>query len=66
MDFTILEEAVLYAALERYCIYCESLLKDPDNKAQFTFIQGDLDISKMLMGKIKADYVSKGGSPKRL
>lgn len=66
MNFTILEEAVLYNALEKYCVYCENCLKNPDNAAQFTFIRGDLDLSKALMKKIKADYVSKGGPPERL
>lgn len=66
MDFTILEEAVLYNALEKYCIYCENCLKNPKNESQFTFIRSDLDISKALMKTIKSDYVSKGGPPERL
>ena len=66
MEFTILEEAVLYSALEKYCVYCENCLKNPYNAAQFTFIRGDLDLSKALMKKIKEDYVFKGGQPEQL
>lgn len=66
MDFTILEEAVLYSALEKYRDYCENCLKNPENSTQFTFIQGDLEISKLLLEKIKADYASKGGPLDRL
>ena len=66
MNFTILEEAVLYSALEKYCEFCESCLENPDNLDQHSFIRGDLEISKKLQEEIKADYVARGGPLDRL
>lgn len=66
MDFSILEDAVLYAALERYCSYCESCLKNPGNVDQLVFIEGDLELAQRLQERIKQDYLAKGGPASRL
>lgn len=66
MDFTILEDAVLYAALERYCDYCASCLEHPGDPDQVVFIEGELDLAKKLQDKVKKDYLAKGGPASRL
>lgn len=66
MNFTILEEAVLYSALEKYCEFCKNCLENPDNANQKSFIQGELEIAYSLLEKIKSDYVSMGGPLDRL
>ena len=62
MKFTILEEAVLCAALERYISYCESCLSNPENREQAVFIESDIKVAAKLKDTIMQDYQSQGGS----
>lgn len=66
MNFTALEDAVLYAALERYCDYCKSCLDNPGNPEQVVFIEGELDLAQKLKERIRKDYLAKGGPASRL
>jgi hypothetical protein len=66
LDLSILEEAVLYNALKQYLIYCESCLKNPENKTQLTFIKGEIEIIPDLQKKIKQSYLDNGGDVSRL
>ncbi len=66
MNFSILEEAVLYAALEKYSMFLKNCLKNPENGDQLTFIKGDLEITLRLQQKLKEDYLARGGPSSRL
>lgn len=66
MNFSILEEAVLYSALEKYCTFLENCLKTPENGDQLTFIKADLEIAQRLQQKVKQDYLTKGGPTSQL
>ena len=66
MKLTILELAVMYAAVDRYIPLCEGYLNNPENHGQTSFIQGDVKIARDLKNKIKREYIDQGGDPSRL
>ena len=53
MNLSILEETVLCAALEKYCAFLESCLKNPENEEQCVFIEGELQVAQRLQKKLK-------------
>ena len=61
MNLSIMEDAVIYAALKRYCEFCSACLENPENEQQFSAIRGDLQIAESLLPKIRQNYLSQGG-----
>lgn len=62
----MIEDAVLYAALKKYLLFCQSCLQNQENHDQLAFIRGEISIITSLQDKIKQDYLRQGGDPSQI